>query len=92
MIALVQSNNWHRNATRCHGSELPCCICGKPIKNPDTAQHVHVVDGGDMLALPGIESESLVGSSGDCGGHPIGMCCLRQHPEYKPYVFERERS
>jgi hypothetical protein len=71
---------------------MPCVVCGKATKT-DKARHIHLHLGGSH-AVTEREADDLNESgrdNEDMGAYPIGNCCLRKHPELKPYVLDTER-
>ncbi len=85
------SENYHANAQRCKGNQVPCCVCGKPTNG--NTKFLHVVSGG-LTALHPSEEERYTTNqydanlldSGDCGLQPVGSDCLRNNPQLKPYA------
>jgi len=83
MIALQQNLDHNDQADRCKGDEeVPCIICGRPVRNWKLSIHVH---NGGADAVTEAEAATL-DEAADLGCWPIGANCLRQHPELKPYV------
>lgn len=80
-IAIPVTEYFEDNA---RGDELPCVVCGAGC-NTATARMVVVVCGGSHLAIPGGAADDP-SAPGYVGGYPIGSCCLRRHPELKPFV------
>ncbi len=75
-----------KNAKRCKDGELPCLICGRPVKSP-RAKSVHVFYGN--LVVTGEEANLIYdeeGEGGDLGYYPIGSDCLKKHPELEKYL------
>jgi hypothetical protein len=73
-------------------STLPCVVCGKPTKT-DKARHIHLHLGGTH-AVTEREADELNEAGqedADMGAYPIGSCCLRKHPELKPYADDCDR-
>ena len=92
MIEIQISNRYEFNRAHFHGDGLPCVVCGKGV-NMKTVRYLHLHLGGshavtvreaDDLSEEGRDNE-------DMGAYPIGACCLRKHPELKPYVEDAER-
>ena len=71
------------------GDQWPCYICGNGV-DTSKAKWIHVHRGGSHAVTE--EEAAKLNAAGDAasdvGGHPIGPCCLRKHPELRPYVIE----
>lgn len=89
MISVPYHPGHSKNSeSRPDGSD-PCLICGKPIKYDKQRYTVHVHDGGASIVTE--EEAATMDEAADLGCHPIGTDCLRQHPEIKPYVYDRKQ-
>lgn len=64
------------------GGSWPCVLCGRPVKNLDSAVFLRVVDGGGRFA----KSTEDVDLDGDMGSFPVGPDCYRKNPELKRFV------
>lgn len=64
-----------------------CIICGKPVSDPKCELWVHN-GGSHAVTLDEGERLNATGhSNADLGYHPIGLECLRKHPELRPYAI-----
>ena len=88
VIAVPMSSNYSENAEKCHGDTYPCAVCGKPCPNPKWMLHLHY-GGGVAILDEEFEQAEIECYGGDLGGYPIGVICLRQHPELKPYAHKQ---
>ena len=71
--------------TDAKGSGYPCVVCGRPVEHP--IYEVECVDGGsDLCVTPGTANES---DPGYMGYYPVGVKCLKKHPELAPFVLTR---
>ena len=84
MIQISVSEKHSKNAEKCSADEQPCVVCGKPMK--DAKHYIHLHCGGSH-AVTAREAEDLPDNE-DLGSYPIGACCLRKHPELKPYALD----
>lgn len=84
MIQIPVSEHHSKNAAKCKGDEQPCIVCGKPVKAAKWYVHLHC---GGSHAVTEEEAATLPDNE-DLGLYPIGTCCLRKHPELKPYAFK----
>lgn len=90
MIRILTNDNYSEMQDRfpCKGDAYPCVICGKPCPTPKFMLWCHM---GGSHAVTQEEGEKLnaEGHGGaDLGAQPIGVDCLRKHPELKPYVWK----
>src|SRR5258706_7089060 len=76
--------DFHKNQERSGNGEYPpCIVCGRGIKAANPA-YVHVHCGGSHVVT---EAHAATLSPGaDLGFYPIGPCCLKKHPELRPYT------
>lgn len=84
MIKIPFHNDFHKNQENA-GDLPPCVVCGRGIK-AENPRMVHVHNGGVSLVADGEMTD--LSPFADCGMFPIGPCCLRKHPELKPYVLK----
>lgn len=85
MIEIPVHPKYSENSERCTGDDSPCVVCGKPVKR--WRKMVRVVNGGNYI---GTDADAAIDPMADLGYHPIGVDCLRQHPDIKPYAVEVE--
>jgi hypothetical protein len=84
----LRSPNYDKNSSHLKGSEQPCIICGRAVRNKKYTVWEHC---GGWTVVTRAEGERLNASGRegeDLGNYPIGADCLRKHPELKPYVNE----
>ena len=48
-LSEVRTDNYSANEKKC-GHFEPCLICGKPIKNPETAKQVQLLTNGNIVS------------------------------------------
>ncbi len=78
----IPTDNWNDAASGRGQAGLPCVVCGKAIEHP--TYEVECVDGStSWCVIPGTAD---VSDAGYMGYHPVGVGCLRKHPELKPYA------
>lgn len=82
MITIPYHKDFQKNQEKA-GDLLPCVVCGRGIKakNP---RMVHVHDGGASIVTE--DEAAKLNPNADMCFFPIGPCCLRKHPELKPYI------
>ena len=83
MIAIPSNPDFVKYSERCYGNELPCVVCGRPVKKPRTM--LHCFEGIDW-ALDAEEAKTVDPAS-DMGLYPIGRDCLKKNPQLLPYVI-----
>lgn len=84
MIGIPYHPKYHENLERTgNGEHQPCIVCGRGIKS-EACHMVHVHRGGTHLVTE--EEAAVLDGASDLGLYPIGPCCLRRHPEIKPYT------
>ena len=76
----IKSHGRHPN------DSIPCYVCAKPIREDRIKYMLHIHCGGGV-AVTEAEAATL-DEAGDLGCHPIGVDCLRRHPELKPYAIK----
>lgn len=88
-LQIPTNENYSSNQDKfpCKGNTYPCVVCGKPCPNPKFMLWVHC--GGDTaVTIEEGERLNAAGEEGsDLGSQPIGVDCLRKHPELKPYTW-----
>ncbi len=69
---------------RCRNGDLPCLICGRPIKAKQfrRAHAVRVGHGGGWICT---NAEADANPAGDLGLQLIGSRCWKRHPKFHPY-------
>lgn len=82
MLTIPKSPKHNANMDRA-GELEPCIVCGKGIKNLDKAKWINTVFGSEAI-MPHEEAQFKPGELS--GSFPIGLDCLRRHPELKPYT------
>jgi len=65
------------------GVAWPCAVCDTPVPSPKFI--VRIVNGGSHI---GTDAEGDANPAADLGYHPIGLDCLRRHPEIKPFAVK----
>lgn len=86
-IPYATNADFHRQVTRTgayRDGYSPCLICGRAVKDCGAAV-LRVVDGGGTIADNG---DPDIDPSADLGCYPIGPCCLKRYPEFRPYVIK----
>lgn len=86
MIAIPFHPDHSTNAEKCKDGATPCIICGKGIKDDKQRYSVHVHNGGSDIVTE--EESAKLDPSADLLFYPIGVNCLRNHPELSPYVHD----
>lgn len=81
MIIVPSSPNRRKNLDRNGGSDKPCIVCGKAVK--DSKHYIHLWNGSHAVLRAEIPA---LNPAGDTGHYPVGAECLRQYPELRPYV------
>lgn len=75
MITPFSNPNYIKNSDMVRGDDWPCVICGRPIKNKNTAKWITVIQGGSSFG----PQDSDPNHPGFMGGFPIGPDCYRRH-------------
>lgn len=75
---------FHENAERCRGNQMPCTICGNPIKDPAKAKQAIVINGGAAWG-----DENSPRDAGYMGAFPIGPDCHRKYAIELPATQEQ---
>jgi len=75
IVAPFSGKDYFKNEAQGNADEPPCAICGKGIKNVDTAHSVVVIDGGAAWG----DKDSDVNDDGYMGGYLVGPSCHRKH-------------
>jgi hypothetical protein len=84
MITIPHHPDYRKNQDKA-GDLLPCVICGRGIKS-ENPKMVHVHNGGTSIVTE--EEAKTLDPAADMYFFPIGPCCLRKHPEIKPYAHK----
>lgn len=82
MIKIISNPDYHKHAAKARKNYNPCIICGRPAGL--TAKFVRVHGGGAIVVTEAEAAELSPGA--DMGMQPIGLKCLKLHPEIEPYV------
>lgn len=84
MIAFERNADALDQEQRCEGSDLPCLICGRPIKAKwiKRAHAVRVGRGGGWICT---NAEADEDPDGDLGLQLIGPRCWKKYPGFHPY-------
>lgn len=92
MIKIPFSPDYSKNRDRYNqgSDDQPCIICGKLVKDQNNRYSVHVHEGGTHIVTE--EEAATMDEASDLGFYPIGLDCLRQHPELRPYVHDGKPS
>ncbi|MDQ3540312.1 MAG: hypothetical protein M3440_06450 [Chloroflexota bacterium] len=79
------STTWDRNLKkRERGGHGRCVVCGAPINRLNSAKAVHVVQGGNHIALAG---EPFRDDGSDLATYYVGPECYKRHRDaLTPYV------
>lgn len=81
--------NFSSNQDRVHGEDRFCLYCGRPVRKTTPVYWLHEIDGGGTL----IRYETPYYNDGaDMGAWPIGNDCLKNHPEFQPFVSPKKYS
>lgn len=67
--------DYHRNAARCHESETPCVVCGKPVHDEPNKVMALVIDGGGAWGDPDSYDAN---DGGFMGFYPVGSGCAKR--------------
>ena len=70
-----------------------CIVCGNGV-NIDKAAWLWIHKGGSTVVTKE-EAERLNAEghgASDVGYHPVGPCCLKRHPELRPYAVKSEET
>lgn len=88
-IKIPTSKDYARNEKRCRGNDIPCIVCGKPIKDPimNVTGTILWLRAGSGSLSTAIDPNSPDQGGGEMGCWPIGSDCLRRNPQLKPYTF-----
>jgi len=78
---LPHTADYSKNSRHVAPNASPCAVCGKSVLNPK--YWVHVVWGTEII-LPDVEWPD---PSSDLGCQPVGVACVKNHPELKPYLY-----
>ena len=77
-----KNHEWFENHN--HGTNYPCCICGKEVKNKNWNKGLHWFDGGDLLTdfdeFPEDlkKRDSRFSEGGDLLCYPVGPDCYKK--------------
>lgn len=66
----LRSDDFYKNERK-YGNDDTCIICGKPIKNLDTAKQVHLLENGCLVST----REDMQNSQ---GFHYVGSDCAKR--------------
>lgn len=82
MLKITSNADYAKHARKARGEYNPCIICGRPAGA--TAKFVRVHNGGSVVVT---EAEAAqLNPFGDMGMQPIGLKCLKLHPEIEAYI------
>lgn len=79
------SKKYEQNERQCGTDDLPCIICGKPVKNAFNRPETKWLRAGGG-SLETIIDPNSPEDGGEMGCWPIGPDCLRKNPQFKPYL------
>lgn len=74
-VAPFSGARYTENAARCDVDELPCAICGKPVRHGASPHAAIVVNGGVDWG----DEHSDPDDAGFMGSWPVGRDCHRKH-------------
>jgi hypothetical protein len=80
-VEIKRSSSYSKNESRCHDDEVPCAVCGRPVKDP-WPHWIHIGGGGGLAVT---DEEAAADPTADLGAYPVGSRCWKQHPELHPY-------
>lgn len=83
-LVLNQTNHWY-NTVNDHGaySHNHCCFCGKPLTTKFAWLMLSRDDGGEWYVVDPQEPQQDDEKDFGRFALPIGMTCLKRHPEFQ---------
>lgn len=83
-IKIPTSSQYAENERLCKGDDMPCIVCGRPMKADAKVMWLRAGPGSLDYAIPHDAPDQ---EGAEMGAWPIGPGCLKRYPQLKKLAF-----